>query len=296
MRNLFHSKFFTLAASAIFACIAFPGLASADICNKIDYTFPSKLMDQVKLYAQNSSVDANDAACVLRRISFPSHQEEVGIYLSGVIVDPENIDVMINAVTFPSTKEAITKAALANPRRNNHHYGHGPAGHPGNHHPMPAPAQHHPMPAPAQHHPMPAPANHYPAPAPANHYPAPAQRPGNHYPAPSHQYVQPAPNNHHPSYRPMPQQHRNIVQNVNQKIDYSFSSKIMDQVKLYVGNSYIYASDAAEIIRKSNFPSTQKEIGAYLCPRIADRENLDAFINAPDFPSVRESLVQSCMN
>lgn len=276
MRNLFHSKLFAIAASAIFACMALPSLASANICDKIDYTFPSKLMDQVKLYAQNSSVDANDAACVLRRISFPSHQEEVGIYLSGVIVDPENIDVMINAVTFPSTKEAITKAALANPRRNNHHYG--PAGHPGNHHPMPAPAQHHPMPAPA------------------NHYPAPAQRPGNHYPAPSHQYVQPHPGNHHPSYRPMPQQHRNIVQNVNQKIDYSFSSKIMDQVKLYVGNSYIYASDAAEIIRKSNFPSTQKEIGAYLCPRIADRENLDQFINAADFPSVRESLVQSCMN
>ena len=69
----------------------------------------------------------------------------------------------------------------------------------------------------------------------------------------------------------------------------------MGQVQLYVGDSYIYAADAAAILKKIDFPNYQKELGAYLCPKIADRDHLDIFIKAPDFPDVQNALTKACL-
>lgn len=284
MRSPFSSKLLTFLVASLFACVALPGFASAGICDKIDYTFASKIMDQVRLYAGNSAVTASDAGCVLRNISFASTQEEVGIYLSSRLVDPHNIDVMLEAVTFPSTRESITKAVLMN--RESQHLSHS------NYRPQPRPSHqgnahgHHQPTRPSGHHPNIRPSIAPPT-APSHH---PSARPS---------VAPPTAPSHRPVFRPQPVHHNSrikIVENVNTKIDYTFSSKVMDQVRLYVGDAYLYASDAAEILKKSTFTSVQQEIGTYLCPRIADRENLNVFINAPTFSSVRESLVQACMN
>ena len=268
MRSPFSSKLLTFLAASLFACVAIPGFASAGICDKIDYTFSSKIMSQVKLYAGNSAVTASDAACVLRKLNFPSDQEEVGIYLSSRLVDPHNIDVMLEAVTFSSTRESITKAVLVN--RESQQSSHS------NYRPQPRPS--------------------HPGNAHNNHQP---MRPAAQHPNARPSVAPPKAPSHHPSARPQPMHHGSrikIVENVNTKIDYTFSSKVMDQVRLYVGDAYLYASDAAAILKKVTFTGPQTEIGTYLCPKIADRENLDVFINAPTFSSVRESLVQACMN
>gem|GEM_PF-6090195 len=167
----------------------------------------------------------------MKKIAFANYQEEIGIYLSGHLADPENINLMLNEVKFQNTREAITKAALQNN-----------AGRPQPLRPPPPPPPYMPPPPP-----------------------------------------------------PPPQPRVQVVHNVHQKIDYTFPGKIMEQVRLYIGNSYIYASDAAAILKKIDFPNYQKEVGAYLCPKIADRENLDVFIKAPDFPDVQNALTKACL-
>ncbi len=268
MRHALKTNILAILTTSLLACIALPGIASAGICEKIDYTFSSKVYDQVVLYAQNSVVYASDAACVLSKIAFPSEQEKIGVYLTSRIIDPDNINLMLDAVTFSSTKESITKAGIQNSASR--------------------PAYQPPRPQP-QHRPN-------------SHSPNVHHESNNYYQHEDHRY-----DNRHqgrPSYGRPGQGHRvqppapqvNIAQNVSSKIDYTFSSKIMDQVRLYVGNSYIYASDAGDILRNISFPSTQEEIGSYLCPKIIDRENIDQLINVPSFPSTREAIMKACMN
>ena len=213
MKKSLRTRVMTIAASSIFACLALPAIASADVCSKIDFTFASNVYDQVVLYTQNRDIYASDAACILRHIPFASTQEEVGVYLTKHLIDPDNINKMLDEVTYESTKESITKAALEN-----------------------SASRHHPP------HP---------------------------HPHPSYDHYRPLP----PPPPPAPRIH--VVENVNNKIDYTFASKIMDQVKLYVGDSYIYSSDAAAIIRKTDFAAYQSEVGAYLCPKVIDRNNID---------------------
>ena len=273
MRHTLKTHILAILTTSLFSCIALPGIASADICEKIDYTFSSKIYDQVVLYAQNSVVYASDAACVLSKIAFPSVQEKIGVYLTSRIVDPENINLMLDAVTFSSTKESITKAGIQNSASR--------------------PAYQPPRPQP-QHRPNP-------------HYSNVHHESNNYYQYEDHRYD----NRHHgrpsygrPSYGRPDYGHRehpqapkvNIARNVSSKIDYTFSSKIMGQVRLYVGDGYIYASDAADILRNIEFSSTQKEVGSYLCPKIIDRENIDQLINVPVFSTTREAIMKACMN
>lgn len=257
MRSNLRSKLFAILATSLFSCIALPGLASAEICSKIDFTFGSKVYDQVVLYAGNSSVTSRDAACVLKQVSFASEQERIGEYLIPRLSDPHNINLLIDAVDFQSTKDALTKAGIASQANRPQHVG--PAGH---HHAAPA---------------------HRPA-APV-HRPSQAYRPS----APAHH------NSWHGGHHPAaPRVH--VAENVNNKIDYTFASKVLDQVKLYVGNSYIYAADAAAILKKVDFASYQEEIGAYLCPKVIDRDNIHLLINTPDFQSTKDALIRACSN
>lgn len=278
--SLKNTLFATLAA-ALLSCIALPGLASAEICNKIDFTFDSKVMDQVRLYAGNSSVTARDAACVLKKLDFASTQEEVGVYLIPRLVDPQNIDLLINAVDFQSTKDALTKAGIENQANRPAHH--------------PAPMAHHPAPAaPVYHHTHTVTNN---SPDGTHHSTYHVETTVTHH---AHNYRPSAPSNPHVAHHAHAAHHAprlNVAQNVNQKIDYTFASKILDQVKLYVGNStYIYAADAAEIIKKANFASYQEEIGTYLCPKLADRDNIHLLINAVDFQSTKDALIKACSN
>ena len=271
MKHSLKNTLFATLAAALLSCVALPGLASAEICSKIDFTFSSKVYDQVVLYAGNSSVTSRDAACVLKQVSFAGEQERIGKYLIPKLSDPQNINLMLDAVDFQSTKDALTQAGIEaqsnRPVRPAHHAA---APHPVHH----APVHHAPAYRPsAPNH------NHHAGKLPPS---AVVVKPG--HPGPAV--------HHHPAHHA---ERLNVVQNVNQKIDYTFASKVLDQVKLYVGNSaYIYASDAAAILKKVDFASYQEEIGAYLCPRVADRENIHLLINVPDFQSTKDALIKAC--
>lgn len=257
MRSSLRSKLFAILATSLLACIALPGAASAEICSKIDFTFSSKVYDQVVLYAGNSSVTSRDAACVLKQVSFAGEQARIGEYLIPRLSDPQNINLLIDAVDFQSTKDALTKAGIASQANRPQH----------------VVAQPHATPV------------HRPA-APVHKPAAPAYRPS-----------APAPHNsigHGGRHHAAPRVH--VAENVNNKIDYTFASKVLDQVKLYVGNSYIYAADAAAILKKVDFTSYQEEIGTYLCPKVIDRDNIHLLINTPDFQSTKDALIRACSN
>ena len=78
----------------------------------------------------------------------------------------------------------------------------------------------------------------------------------------------PGPAGHHAAPR--------IIENVAAKIDYGVKDRIIDQINLYLGDNWLYAKDAAEIVRKSLFPETQTKVAEYLIVRIADPENAKA--------------------
>ena len=283
MKHSLKNTLFATLAAALLSCIALPGLASAEICSKIDFTFSAKVYDQVVLYAGNSSVTSRDAACVIKQVSFAGEQEKIGKYLIPRLSDPQNINLLIDAATFQSTKDELTKAGIENQNNRPAHHA-GPV-----HRPAPAAPAH-----PVYHH----------AQTVTNHSPD-----GNHQTSyhvettvthHAHNYRPSAPSNPHVAHHAHAAHHAprlNVAQNVNQKIDYTFASKILDQVKLYVGNStYIYAADAAEIIKKANFASYQEDIGTYLCPKLADRDNIHLLINAVDFQSTKDALINAGSN
>ncbi len=86
-----------------------------------------------------------------------------------------------------------------------------------------------------------------------------------------------------------------VQSNVSSKIDYTFDSTIMPQVKFYVGNGTVYASDAASILKKVSSSSTEKEVGAYLAVRLQDRDNINLLINAVTFQSAKDAIIQAAM-
>lgn len=326
MRCPFPNTFVPALLGAALLTLACPLAANAEICNKIDYTFSDEVYDQVVLYAGNSGVYASDAACILKRIPFDSDQETVGTYLSKILVDPHNIDLLLNAVTFPSTKTAITKAAIdhrntqaqthrdktnshfyASPQTHHHVYTNPPPGVV-----VPAP-QVYPQAAPGvvitspQAYPQTAPSviitspQTYPQTAPGVVITSPqvyAPPPNAHHKRPHYRHSPPPfrPTGPNHAYNPPPPPKKPVVQNVHQKIDYTFPSKIMDQVRLYVGNSNIYASDAAIIIKSATYPERQIEIATFLCTRLEDPENIDKLVRASDYSRVREKITKSCFN
>ena len=81
-----------------------------NISSKIDFTFGSEVMPQLRLYLRYNLIYSDDAAQIVRKTS--SHQGEVGQYLATRLADPNNINILIDAVTFRSDKDAIIKAAL----------------------------------------------------------------------------------------------------------------------------------------------------------------------------------------
>ena len=88
--------------------------------------------------------------------------------------------------------------------------------------------------------------------------------------------------------------HRPVVEGIYQKIDYSVSTNVLPQLKLYIGDSYIYASEAAMILKRIVFEETQIEVGSYLCTRIYDRENSDVLLEVIARESTRNAILKKC--
>lgn len=338
------------AAASLAACLVLPGIAQADVCRKIDYKFATKVYDQVVTYTSNIKVNARDAACILRNVTFSNEQERIGVYLATRLRDPENINWMLKEVKMQVVRDKIIEAARDNQNQDD------------NTPPPPPPPSgggffgaFHRAPPP----PPPEPSirivrninkkvdytfaakikeqlelyigdayiyckdagailkkikfaavqeeigiyltDHLADPenidvmlksvsmtlvrekiAEAARQRMASRPPPPPPPPPPHMMPPPPP--------PPPP----TVHNVHMKVDYSLPGRIMGQLKTYIGNSYIYASDAAAILRKIDIPKYQQEAGAYLCPKIIDRDNLDVFLNAVEIPNVRNAIVNAC--
>ncbi len=95
-------------------------------------------------------------------------------------------------------------------------------------------------------------------------------------------------------YRHEPRPNLHIVNNVHDKIDFTFTSRIMPQLKAYVsGDALVYASDAANILRSAKFASAQEEIGTYLATRLADPDNLYLLVEAVTFQSTKTAILNA---
>ena len=79
------------------------------------------------------------------------------------------------------------------------------------------------------------------------------------------------------------------------KIDYKFAAKVYDQVVLHTANSYIYARDAACILKHVKFASEQEKIGVYLAGKLSDPENVNYLLKAVKMQHVRDKISQAAL-
>ena len=232
-----------------------------DLCGRINYSKNYHVSPYVQikdLVKDNTTVLSSDIACIFDKVS-KSQQEKIGLYLASHLEDPQNADVFLNKINNKKDRTKIKKTINqyygSNPSYNDHGHDH----------------------------------NSYPYQPEPNNKPTPSYPPvqGNPYPP---AYGQPQFPSQQPPYDPQ----FYVAQNIADKIDYTFSSKVLQQVKLYLGNKYIYASDAATIIKKTS--SRQDEIALYLIERIADYDNVDLVVKSLTFKSGREKVINAAIS